>query len=242
MAHQGIPADLRQGDGNELAVQLHTAGFGPCRAHLLHEAAGVADLQLGVGVLLVEHLVKFVPEGVYGVAVGLRQLPVDRVGVELAELVDVVALAGVVPPGEGGEGFAGVEVVLPEAVAVHGGVGIPLHQALPLVLRHHAEGGRYALLHAPLVDVVQGGVHVPLAGEGDGEVKHGPIVGAVVEDHQAAVALGKLGFPVVLPHELDPQGVFAQAVGALTVIFSQQGGVLFINRGELQHKDFALFL
>ena len=114
-----------------------------------------------------------------------------------------------------------VEKALPQYEGVvHGGIGVALHQPFPLRFRHHAEGGRRAVFHAPGVDLVQGGVRVPLVRQGNGEVEHGPMVGAVVEDHQTPVGFGKLRMPVVPPHELDAEGVLAQAVGALAVVFA----------------------
>ena len=168
--------------------------------------------------------------------IGWGQLPVDRVGIELVEFVDVVALAGVVASGEGGQVPGVVNIVLPQPVVVHGDVGVPLHQAFPLLLRHHAEGRRDALLHAPRVNLVQGGVHVALPRQGDGEVKHAAIVGAVVEHNETAVGLGEFRMPVLPPHELHAQGVLAQAVGALAVIFAQEGGAGFADGFEFQHK------
>jgi hypothetical protein len=61
-------------------------------------------------------------------------------------------------------------------------------------------------------------------------------VGAVVEDHQTAVGFGKLRAPVVPPHELDAQGVLAQAVGTLAVVFAEEGGILLADGFEIQHK------
>ena len=216
-----------------------TTGLCPLYPCLFHTPPGVTDFHFRLGVLLVEHLVEFMPEIFYSGAVGGSQLPINRTGIELAEFVDMVALAGVSAAGEGGEVLRAVEVVLPEAVVVHGGVGVALHQPLPLRFRHYAEGGGNSLFHAPGVDLVQGGICVALARQGNGEVEHGAVVGAVVEHHQTAVGFGKLRMPVVPPHELDAQGVLAQTVGALAIVFAEKRGVGFADRSEFQHTVFC---
>ena len=179
---------------------------------------------------------QLLPEGLHLVRVLPGDGAVDGLGVELAELVDVVALAGVPPPGEGHEVLRPVEVVLPQPVVVHHRVGVAVHEVLPLLLGHHAEDGGDAVLPAPVVDVVQGGVHIPHPRQGDGVVEDVAEVVALVEDHQAAVALGEGRVPVLAPHELHPRGVFAQAIVALAVVLAQPGHVFQLHGSEFQHN------
>ena len=239
MADQGVAADLAQGDGQELPLQLDGPGLHPGLPHLAHELPGGAQLLLGQGVVLVEDLVELLPEGFHRLRVLRGEGTEAGVGIELAELIDMVALAGVPPAGKGDEVLRPVEVVLPQPVVVHGGVGVALHQVLPLLRGHHAEGGSDPLLQAPAVDLVQGGVDVPLPRQGHRVVEEVAGVFGVVEDHQTAIGLGEHRMPVGPPHELDPHGVLAQAVGAAAVVLAQPCRAFHLDRFKIQHTGIA---
>lgn len=101
----------------------------------------------------------------------------------------MVALTGVAAAGEARQILRPVQVVLPQPVIIHGGVGVALHQMLPLLRGHHAENGDHPLLHAPPVDLVQRGVHIPLPRQGHRVVEDVAQMAAAVEHHQTAVAL-----------------------------------------------------
>ena len=98
---KGAAAFLRQADSHQTPLCQHTAGTEPvgadagehllCQRQLLHsQGAGLVKLSLIV-----------LPKGGQAGIAGVGQRGKFRVGIIPAELVDVVALAAVFPPGKG---------------------------------------------------------------------------------------------------------------------------------------------
>ena len=224
VVHQRAAALLRQAYGHQPTLRQHTAGAEPACAdqgeHLLRQH----QLLYRQGAGLVELCRVVLPEGCQpGVGV-VDQGGELRVGVVPAELVDMVTLAAVPPAGESRQLLCAVEIVLPRPLADDAAAGVAQHQLRGLVLRYHGQHQGKALLGAPALDGAQSALRVAV-GAGDGVVKDVLALDAVADD-KAARRLREAGVQVPTPHELDAQGVLAQAIVAGFVIPAQLGAVL----------------
>ena len=93
-----------------------------------------------------------------------------RVGIELAELVDVVALAGVAASGEVAQILGGVDIVAPDARGGKAEVGVARGKALRLVLRDDGEDEGNIPLAAVVLDERERRVLIAV-GAGNGVVE-----------------------------------------------------------------------
>ena len=191
MNNQGAAAVLRQAHGHQPVIHQQAAAQQPPLRQQPGQSLGIGQLPLGVEAGFLELLLIIRPEILDEGHVRPGQGDKFRVGVLLAEFVDVVALAAVFPARKGGHVLRPIEIVLPVALVVHSQAGPAQQQLRGLLLRHHGDHQRRLRVGAVALDGRQGGVHVAV-GAGHREVKDPLAVDAVADD-QAARLLGKGG-------------------------------------------------
>ena len=110
---------------------------------------------------LLEHLCIVLPEALDERQVVLSQRAELRLGIELAELVDVVALAAVVAAGKLAQIICLIEVIAPGARIVEMEVRIAHQELCRLLARHNGELKRDTLLHTVILDGAERRILVP---------------------------------------------------------------------------------
>ena len=234
MAHQRVTAFFRQRHGQQTALPQDAAGTEDAGIQMSEHLLRQRQLPLGPGALLLKLRAVICPEGLQKSAVFRSQGDKFRAGMFLIELVDVVALAAVMPSGEPGQILRTIEVVLPHPLIGDGDPGPPQSQLAGLGLRHHGENGTDAPLPAIVLHGGQCGLYVT-AGTGDGVVELGHTVKTVADD-KTAVGDGVFRVKMVTPHIFHAGAVFAQAVGAGFIVGPQQRHGLRGDRGKIQHE------
>ncbi len=226
---QRVAAALRHGDGEEPAVQLHAADEEV-------RAAGHAEHFLGAAQLVFRRVGRLGEDGLVVTEelrderqVALPERAEGGVGIELAELVDVVALSGVAASGKVAQILGGVDIVAPDARG----------KALRLVLRDDGEDEGNIPLAAVVLDERERRVLIAV-GAGNGVVEAILTVDEIADD-QAARALRPRGVQVAAPHELDEGRVFAELVFATFIVAAQAGNVPLRDRSKGEHRVFLFF-
>ena len=233
---EGVPAALRQGQGNELVPVEHAPSNEPGLPRQLQHLLCQLQLIPGLGVVPLGKLrLVVLPKLFHRPGVFLRQGADLRAGPLGPEFFDMVPLAGVAASREVLEVLPVVDVVPPGADVADPDVGIAAQQLPRLVLRHHGDNGQLPRLQAVGFNGPQGRVHVPLR-PGDGVVEVPPAC-VPVADHQAPRDLRPGGAEHLLPHELGAQGIFAEAVLAVLVVAPELGPILFCHWFKLLHKS-----
>ena len=180
-----------------------------------------------------EDLGILLPEALDERQVLLPQRAEARLGVELAELVDMVALAAVVAAGELAQVVRFIEIVAPGARIVKMEVRVTHEQLSRLLARHDGQLQRDPLLHAVLFDGAERGVLITVRPR-NGIVEAVLAVNAVFHD-QAAGSLGILRVQMPAPHQLDQRGILAQLIVAVLIVAAQTGHIPLRNGFECQH-------
>ena len=225
---EGVAAPLRQRQGNELFPVEHAAGHEPVLVH--HAKHLLSQLQLvpGLGIVPLGELRLVVPpERVNDVPVLRRQGAEAGLRPLGAELIDVVALAGIPASGKELQVLPVIHVVPPGPHVADPHIRIAGQQPGRLALRHHGDHRRNALLQAVGFDLRQGLVLIALRA-GHRIVEYHLAVD-VVAHHQAARCLRPGGMERVSPHELRAHGILAKAVIAALIIAPQLRSVLFCH-------------
>ena len=234
--NEGVPAALRQGQGNELVPVEHPPGGEPGLPRQLQHFLRQLQLVQGLGVVPLGELRLIVlPKLLHCPGVLRRQGADLRLGPLGPEFLDVVPLAGVAPPGEILEVLPVIHVIPPGADIADPDIGIAAQQLPSLVLRHHGNDRKLPRLQAVSLNGPQGRVHVPLR-PGD-RVVEVPPARVPVADHKAARDLRPGRVKRLLPHELGPQRVLAEAVIAVLVVAAELGAVLLCHWFKLLHKS-----
>ena len=205
---QGLAALFRKRQGNELIPVEHAAGQEPGLACHGQHLLGQLQLVPGLGVVpLGELRLVVLPESLddrlivlaQGAELGIRPLG--------AELIDVVALAGIAPAGEQLQILPIVHIVPPGAHVAHVHIGIAAQKPPRLALGHHGDHRGDALLQAVILDQIQRRILVPFR-TGNGIVKDHLPVDAVAHD-EASGRLRPGGVEGTAPHKLGTHRVFA---------------------------------
>ena len=236
---QRVAAALRHGDGEEPAVQLHAADEEV-------RAAGHAEHFLGAAQLVFRRVGRLGEDGLVVAEelrderqVALPERAEGGVGIELAELVDVVALSGVAASGKVAQILGGVDIVAPDARGGKAEVGVARGKALRLVLRDDGEDEGNIPLAAVVLDERERRVLIAV-GAGNGVVEAILTVDEIADD-QAARALRPRGVQVAAPHELDEGRVFAELIFAAFIVAAQAGNVPLRDRSKGEHRVFLFF-
>ena len=228
MDDQGVAALFRQTHGHQPTLRQQAAAQQPALRQQPGQGLGIGQLPLGVEAGFLELLLIVPPEVLDEGHVLPGKDHEPGIGVLLAELVDVVALAAVFPPGKGGHILRPIQVILPVALVGQPEPGPAQQQLRGLLLRHHGDHRRRSRLGAVFLNGRQGGIHVA-AGARHRKVEY-PLAVHPVADNEASRLLGEGGPQVQAPHELCSGGIFTQVIVAPVVVAAQQG-VVFNGQG-----------
>ena len=222
MDDQGLAALLCQGQGNELLPHEHAAADKVGAVQHFQHLLSPAQLVAGHFVVRLHKLLLVVlPEGLDGGGVLRAQPPELRLRPLGAELLDVVALAGVPPPRKKLQVLAVVHVVPPGAVVADADVRIAGKEMADLGLGNDRVVEGHALDRAPALDGVQSLVHISLRA-GDGIVE-AVLPRSAAADHETPVGLRPVGIQRLTPHKAGAHGIFAKAVIAVFIVAAQEG-------------------
>jgi len=229
---QGVPTLFRQGQGDQLLPVKHAAGEKVGLAGHLQHLLGQLQLIFGLGVAVLGELRLIVlPELLDHRCVRRRQGAELRIRPLGPELVDVVPLAGVPPPGEELQILPVIDVVPPGPHIADPHIGIPAQQLGGPALRHHRDHRGDTPLQTVVLNGLQGRILVPLRA-GDRVVEDYLAVD-LIADHQASGNLRPGRVERGLPHELGAHGILTQAELTGLVIPPEAGGLLLCHWFEL---------
>ena len=232
---EGVADDLADGDGGDLAVDLHEAAdLGEVVEHG-EEGLGGVELLLGEeGILGVLARGVLAEEVVDSGDVGGGHGAVEGLGVGAAELGDVVALAGEAAAGVVDEVGEVVEVVAPGAGVGDGHVAaVAAGEEGEALGGDGAEDEGDALGDAPGLDGGEGaelGVLVGVGVDGVGEAGLAAVGGA---EDEAALGLGVGGVGVGAPHQEEAEGVVGHAEGVALHVAAEGGEFIGVQGAEV---------
>ena len=158
---QRLAAALGHRNRNEASFILHAAGIEPRHPRQAQHRLGKRQFVLCRRRGLFKYLRVVLPEALDQRQVCLSQRAELRLGIELAEFVDVVALAAVVAAGELAQIVRLIEIVAPGARIVEMEVRIAQQQSRRLLARHNGELKRDTLLHTVILDGAERRILVP---------------------------------------------------------------------------------
>ena len=209
---------LAHADGDQAPLMEQAAGHEPITGEVAQHLLSQAQLVFRNGILLGELRPVILPELFQKRLVRPGQGHILRIGEELAEFIDMVALAAVTAAREVCQVLPAIDIVLPGALTNEPHHRVAEEHPPGLPLRHHGDHRAHSLLGAVFFDEGQGRIHISLRA-GNREIKLVTAIYFVANDQAARrLAIGRAQHAA--PHELHAHGILAQAVVTIYIVGS----------------------